>query len=492
MSWSDRQRHLAKASLDVGLCLNCWARMSAPSLFSASEGDKREEFLKHSGIIPIPRAQACPLCLGLLVGGKPLEIREECKLAVTKSGYTAGECEEWSISLSLPCSLVLRQAAFEVSYPDSVIPSQVVDVKKALRCALGWGEAKDNADGLLSIKINVSAPEAECEAAEILGLSIFTGPAQAHVRNGSGHGGFRRRQKHRRPGDLSMASVFRATSHLTPELRADLEESVRNWAIGAPAELSIGFTVVRHPIAVYGSYLKLSRKVPQTQWMMRGERKGEWSVEEIVSEPFEEFALLTCSNLVGAGREDMNVRMLGSGRPFYLVMTDCKKSPAEVAQNLKVLESRVNEHTGRNKNGSVRVVDLALATPADCTTIKDAAQGKTKTYVCIVWINQERSREDIVRALDLHSPFDVLQSTPVRVLHRRSQLVRPRTVHSMRTEWINSHFFQLSVETQAGTYIKEFVHGDLGRTTPSVADLLGCRADILQLDVEGVSVFSTS
>jgi len=35
----------------------------------------------------------------------------------------------------------------------------------------------------------------------------------------------------------------------------------------------------------------------------------------------------------------------------------------------------------------------------------------------------------------------------------------------------------------AGTYVKEFVHGDLGRTTPSVCSLLGCQADILQLDV---------
>lgn len=37
-----------------------------------------------------------------------------------------------------------------------------------------------------------------------------------------------------------------------------------------------------------------------------------------------------------------------------------------------------------------------------------------------------------------------------------------------------------------GTYIKEFVHGDLGRTVPSVGSLLKCRADILQLDVTNV------
>lgn len=37
--------------------------------------------------------------------------------------------------------------------------------------------------------------------------------------------------------------------------------------------------------------------------------------------------------------------------------------------------------------------------------------------------------------------------------------------------------------SSAGTYIKEFVHGDLGRTVPNVGSLLGAECDILQLDV---------
>ena len=41
----------------------------------------------------------------------------------------------------------------------------------------------------------------------------------------------------------------------------------------------------------------------------------------------------------------------------------------------------------------------------------------------------------------------------------------------------------LHILASAGTYIKEFVHGDLGRTLPNVGSLLGCQADILQLDV---------
>ena len=56
----------------------------------------------------------------------------------------------------------------------------------------------------------------------------------------------------------------------------------------------------------------------------------------------------------------------------------------------------------------------------------------------------------------------------------------------MRAVRISPRFLQLDLTTQAGTYVKEFVHGDLGRTRPSVGSLLGCEADILQLDVMGL------
>jgi tRNA pseudouridine synthase 10 len=67
-------------------------------------------------------------------------------------------------------------------------------------------------------------------------------------------------------------------------------------------------------------------------------------------------------------------------------------------------------------------------------------------------------------------------------------MVRPKTVHAMETEWINHHWFILRLVTSAGAYIKEFVHGDLGRTVPNVGSLLGAEGhvDILQLDVLNV------
>ena len=76
--------------------------------------------------------------------------------------------------------------------------------------------------------------------------------------------------------------------------------------------------------------------------------------------------------------------------------------------------------------------------------------------------------------------------TPVRVMHRRALMSRKKTIHSVKVlQWVNPHFFVIAIESSAGTYIKEFVHGDLGRTNPNIGSLLGGggEADILQLDV---------
>jgi hypothetical protein len=67
-------------------------------------------------------------------------------------------------------------------------------------------------------------------------------------------------------------------------------------------------------------------------------------------------------------------------------------------------------------------------------------------------------------------------------------MVRQRTIYEMRAQYISPHFITLDLTTQAGTYVKEFIHGDLGRTTPNLGLLLGSDADILQLDVLAIEL----
>lgn len=88
------------------------------------------------------------------------------------------------------------------------------------------------------------------------------------------------------------------------------------------------------------------------------------------------------------------------------------------------------------------------------------------------------------------SDLELKQKTPIRVLHRRPLATRSRVVHSMSAEPDpdDERLFKLELSTQAGTYVKEFVHGDFGRTIPSLGELVGAEVDIINLDVESVNV----
>lgn len=78
----------------------------------------------------------------------------------------------------------------------------------------------------------------------------------------------------------------------------------------------------------------------------------------------------------------------------------------------------------------------------------------------------------------------ILQQTPLRVLHRRTLMERTKVIHRLRVEKITDRQYLVFVLSSAGTYIKEFIHGDLQRTFPNFSELSGVPGcDIIQLDV---------
>ena len=83
--------------------------------------------------------------------------------------------------------------------------------------------------------------------------------------------------------------------------------------------------------------------------------------------------------------------------------------------------------------------------------------------------------------------LDINQITPIRVLHQRPYKERKKQIISLKEIGkINDHFIIIEIIASAGTYIKEFINGDLGRTFPNLGSLLDCECDILQLDVEDI------
>ena len=129
---------------------------------------------------------------------------------------------------------------------------------------------------------------------------------------------------------------------------------------------------------------------------------------------------------------------------------------------------------------------------SDCKLIKEGEAEKTKSYTALCCFIDLPTQEQLDKLLSLSEFKDIQlnQCTPIRVLHRRPAATRLKVVHSMAAERIpdDSRLFRLNMVTQAGTYIKEFVHGDFGRTSPSLKDFLGAEVDIIELDVTWVNV----
>lgn len=253
-----------------------------------------------------------------------------------------------------------------------------------------------------------------------------------------------------------------------------------------------------------------------------------------------------------SGREDMDVRMLVRtdsltirGRPFCIQIVDALR-PVTSTDQLRTIVHTIN-HTittsddDDNKNNNTTsdggaVMDKVNADDFVASNVtwygrnpfgvgiapdsfypvsskifsglQEDTESKVKHYGCLCWSKDElpppsssssSSQDDdytltIFRTNNNNDhggvtfPLTIQQRTPIRVLHRRANTVRERQVLHMKAYRIDDHHFRLELSTQAGTYVKEFVSGDLGRTSPSISSILGCKTNLLALDCEGIDI----
>jgi tRNA pseudouridine synthase 10 len=168
------------------------------------------------------------------------------------------------------------------------------------------------------------------------------------------------------------------------------------------------------------------------------------------------------------------VRMLGRGRPFVLEFMNPKRI-LSCREDIAGLQKRMTSDV-------VYCLDFKLVDKRYFDDLKEIENSKAKRYCCVVWVKRRLLKADC-DLLNSLAHITIKQKTPVRVMHRRALMVRDKLIYKLKAEYINQHYFVLHMLASAGTYIKEFVHGDLGRTVPSIGSLLGSEADILQLDV---------
>jgi len=244
-------------------------------------------------------------------------------------------------------------------------------------------------------------------------------------------------------------------------------------------------------IFIYGRYLKLIRGIPQSKWRrryykrmremgMEVEEKSYYptSVEEMVSKQALKVFEGEEGILHAAGREDIDARMLGNGRPFVLEV----KNPKRRSFPLKELENMINEYC----KGVVQVRSLRYVDRSMVSKIKLLGQKSMKKYRALVECDEKVSDEELRRLCEYFNEIKISQRTPLRVSHRRADKVRYKKVYKLYSKRVNDKRFELIIESQGGLYIKELISGDEGRTKPSVSEFLGKGCRCLELDVIGI------
>jgi tRNA pseudouridine synthase 10 len=253
--------------------------------------------------------------------------------------------------------------------------------------------------------------------------------------------------------------------------------------------LTVGVDV--RPVFLYGRYRKLIRNLPQTRWpcrACRGRAEGckscnqtglqyAESVQDLIGEPIRISLAAEDTSFHGMGREDIDVRCLGMGRPFVIEI----KKPGIRLANLEEIQKVVNE----NAEGKVEINSLRWSNRSEVVKVKESRS--EKSYIIRFKVEDIPDEETVIAALSSLSGVVLAQETPKRVAHRRAAKNRKRKVVSLSNIIVEDDEIQFSVRCEAGTYVKELIHSDEGRTVPSVRSVLGDKeCTVLWLDVEDI------
>ncbi|MDW8084195.1 MAG: tRNA pseudouridine(54/55) synthase Pus10 [Candidatus Caldarchaeum sp.] len=245
--------------------------------------------------------------------------------------------------------------------------------------------------------------------------------------------------------------------------------------------------VFENPVFIKGRYLKHSREIPQSVWHCghcwgRGcekcgytGKKYSLSVAELVGEPAKQLYQAVDYKFHAAGREDVDALVEGEGRPFILEL----KKPIKRSLPLAEVEKQINE----NAKGLITVFLESYSTRREVRMIKQKSPMAAKTYLlkAVYPIDLE---EAAVNQLEQHFKNIVVdQLTPLRVLRRRSERLRRKTVYEVEARLLDSRTVLFRIVCQGGLYVKELVTGDGGRTNPSFADVLKAVPATMELTV---------
>ena len=241
-----------------------------------------------------------------------------------------------------------------------------------------------------------------------------------------------------------------------------------------------------NPLHIAGRYRKLVRGIPQSKWFClkcKGEGCAQcnWtgktyleSIEEIIAAPTLKATQGEDTSFHAAGREDIDARMLGRGRPFIIEI----KKPRKRFVNLKALAEDIN----KKADGKLEVLNLHLADKDAIRKLKKKEMAE-KVYKVAVKFDRSISDEELALIEEKLTNAVIRQQTPLRVLHRRADRIREKHIYTAKIKRLAPDSAEMRIRCQGGLYVKELITGDEGRTRPCVTEIIDAKAEPLELDV---------
>lgn len=215
--------------------------------------------------------------------------------------------------------------------------------------------------------------------------------------------------------------------------------------------------IYNNPIYICGRYIKLNRIMSQTPLIINNVLKTTHSISDF-SEEFKKFYLADTVKFMASGREDIDVKCI-EGRPFILEIISPKRNLHARSMNIELYDT-------------INIIDTFITTK-DCKKL----------------INEDVSDKHYLLAVHSDKPivlekiYKLKQKTPLRVLHRRANDIRFKTITIIEYNeffFDKAYYYEIFIKASSGTYIKEWVNGDFGRTIPNL------NSDLLELDVHSV------
>jgi tRNA pseudouridine synthase 10 len=436
----------------------------------------RDEYLQLSSHETDP---ICPLCLGILQQVGSESWQDELLNKINNCGY---EDSDYQLAVNVPSATIVRhfsmyyhlkQKLGALKYWTCSIYSMKSDegapeIKEVMKWVLGWIilqrlQRRFKFMCTFDVRLNFKHTETEAEYVKVVEMI-------------EGHS----RKKRKLDEDFASRAVETLEDIDAESFLQRTGVAIPPPALKAAAENLLVF--FKSSVYIAGRYIKFSREMSQTPWVLDdGERRTETALTEYIENVIKPYFKADEYRFATSGREDVDVRMLGRGRPFSVEIINARKHTF-TREEYTEMRDKINASTNLMK-----VHDLQAIEKKDCNIIQQGEETKKKHYRCVVWTSRGVTEEEAAK-LNRSEEFVIDQRTPIRVLHRRSSAVRKKTIHSMQCKYVSPHYLVLDLVTQAGTYVKELVHGDMGRTVPCIASMLDCEADLLRLDCQEIEL----